>query len=356
MNVTVSILPSSNSGKICGYNGTYVSTLITFLRPRGASLPLIEVVNYNPVNVTAYVSPVVDGVDSVMADPSGQPGLYTVLYTPTVAGAYNLQVPFPSFPPTPLRPSFLPIFSPSIRDINHNSSFTILALQVQMGSVSVANDLVDAVVVMPSQEYAPTSTHNASQVVTQGTPEYFTVQMRDMFGNALTSPMASDSSLVVTMTGVPASCGIDVADPSLSSPSIVTVTTIDNTPYSDGTYPFTYTPTVAGSYVLDIQLLTRGGLLGTYYKGANLTYPVLASRGNFHDPTQYHTPYWCDGMEVGNWSSSWTFLNPHAGIPFCDLSLASHGCGCDSTRLDQTLSFAWGDVSPLPFDDPYTGE
>ena len=61
-----------------------------------------------------------------MVDPSGQPGLYTVLYTPTVAGAYTLQV--------------------------------------QMGSVAVANDLVDAVVVTPSQEYAPTSTHNASQV------------------------------------------------------------------------------------------------------------------------------------------------------------------------------------------------
>lgn len=154
VNVTVAISPSSNSGKICGYNGTYVSTLITFHQPRGASLPLIEVVNL-PTNVTAYAAPVVDGLDSVTRDPSGQPGLYTVLYTPTVAGAYTLQV--------------------------------------QMGSVSIANDLVDAVVVTPSQEYAPTSTHNASQVVTQGAPEYFAVQMRDVFGNALTAPMASDS-------------------------------------------------------------------------------------------------------------------------------------------------------------------
>ena len=62
-----------------------------------------------------------------------------------------------------------------------------------MGSISIANDLIDAVVVTPSQEYAPTCTHNASQVVTQGAPEYFTVQMRDMFGNALTAPMAADS-------------------------------------------------------------------------------------------------------------------------------------------------------------------
>ena len=160
------------------------------------------------------------------------------------------------------------------------------------------------------------------------------------------------------MTGAPASCGIDIPDRSLPSPSTVAVTALDNTPYSDGRYPFTYTPTVAGSYVLDIKLLTRGGLLGTYYKGANLTYPVLASRGNFHDPSQYHTPYWCDGLEVGNWSSSWNFLNAYAPghIPYCDRSLASSGCGCDSTRLDQTLSFVWGDESPLPYDDIYSGK
>ena len=159
------------------------------------------------------------------------------------------------------------------------------------------------------------------------------------------------------MTGLPSSCGIDIPDPSRPTPSTVAITPLDHTPYSDGIYPFTYTPTVAGSYVLDIQLLTRGGLLATYYKGANLTYPVLASRGNFHDPSLYHTPYWCDGLEVGNWSSSWTFLNPLAGhIPFCDMTLAGQGCGCDSTRLDKTLSFVWGDQSPLPYDDLYSGD
>ena len=122
VNITAAITPASNSGKICGYNGTYttlhtpslypspplsrplrrphtpslnphtlsvltppppsvprpppppctivplfpgtyVSTLITFHQPYGASLPLIEVVNYNPTNVTAYSAPVVDGVD-----------------------------------------------------------------------------------------------------------------------------------------------------------------------------------------------------------------------------------------------------------------------------------------------------
>ena len=84
-----------------------------------------QVVNFNPMNVSAAVFPMVDGLDSIAPHPAG-PGLYTVLYTPTVAGPYDVAL--------------------------------------TLNGVAVANDLTRGVAVAPAKEYAATTTHNMSQV------------------------------------------------------------------------------------------------------------------------------------------------------------------------------------------------
>ena len=312
--VSVAIVSTSDAqslrmAPICGYNRTVAKSLITFTTPSGAPLPLMQVVNTNPANVTAVVRPVVDGVDGVVVDPTS-PGRYTVTYTPTVAGAYDLAV--------------------------------------RMMGVGVVSDLGAGVVVTPSLEYSAASSHNASQVATQGVREYVAVQLRDVYGNALMGAMSSDSSFLVTLVGTPAACSIDTPDPTRPQTTI-SVELRDTAPITDGLYSFAYTPTVAGSYGASYRLLTRGGLLATYYKTANQTQPVLASRGNFHDGS-YHLPYWCDGLQRGNFSALWEF----GPVTLCDPTLRA--CGCDSTRLDRTLDFDWGDATPLPWDEPYSGK
>jgi hypothetical protein len=41
-------------------------------------------------------------------------------------------------------------------------------------------------------------------------------------------------------------------------------------------------------------------------------------------------------------------------VTYCDKTITT--CGCDSTRLDELLTFDWGDITPLPFDEPYSGK
>lgn len=300
---SVSVATDTAGVAVCGAN---TGTTITFLTPVGQALPLMQVVN--AVKVTATVSPLVDSLDSTIAV-NASLGTYMLMYTPTVAGMYDLTV--------------------------------------SLNSVSVSNVLTAGVMVTPDLEYAATSTHNISQVTKEGVREYFSVQLRDMFGNNLVGPMDSSSSFLMTMYGSPADCQSD----SLNAPvsSVIPVYTMVNEPYTDGSYTMIYDPTTAGSYELSVQLLTKGGLLATYYKTANLTQPVLASLDNFHDGL-YHKPYWCDGLMAGNFSAAWNF----GAVTFCDQTIST--CGCDSTRLDSSLSFAWGDESPLPFSEPYSGK
>ena len=150
------------------------------------------------------------------------------------------------------------------------------------------------------------------------------------------------------LQGTPATCAIDVADPT-QAPTVITATALPSPPTEDGIYGFSYVPTRAGSYVASVTLTTSGGLLGTYYNGANLTFPMLASRGTWHDGL-YHKPYWCAGIAPGNWSTTWNF-GPAVS---CDPSVP--GCGCDSTRLDAALSFNWGTSTPLPYDELYANK
>jgi len=239
--------------------------------------------------IVAQVVPKIQVVDSMNVVPN-TPGFYTIVYTPTVAGNY---------------------------DIN-----------VKINGADLSTDLTAGIFVTPALEYAATSTHNISQVNVEGIREYFTVQLRDRFGNSLTGPLADTSSLRISMIGLADICQ---GDNGTTLAAEIELNILDSQPYTDGIYTMFYDPTIAGSYDITVQLLTRGGLLATYFK-SNLSNPVLASLGNLHDGS-YHNPYWCAGLNNGNFSSAWTF----GPVTFCDQTIQN--CGCDSTRLDSVLSF-----------------
>jgi hypothetical protein len=122
----VSIDPSG--GNVCGnYNVSTHSTIITLSSPTGRALPLFQVLN--PSNATAYVNPLIDGLDSASIVDAAT-GVYRLIYTPTIEGVYDLSV----------------------------------TLTANDGTVAISNDLSSGVLVVPALEYAATSTHNISQV------------------------------------------------------------------------------------------------------------------------------------------------------------------------------------------------
>jgi len=99
--------------------------MLAFSSPYGEALPLMLVTaNENP-RVVVQVQPFQDSVDHTSIVESSD-GLYSIIYTPTVSGAY---------------------------DIN-----------VWIAGADVSTDLTKGVMVAPAQEYAATSTHNISQV------------------------------------------------------------------------------------------------------------------------------------------------------------------------------------------------
>jgi hypothetical protein len=256
--------------------------------------------------LTISVTAVDRAIDSIKTIP-GLLGAYKVMYTPTIKGVYHLNL--------------------------------------KINNVFISTDTYNGVYVKPALEYSATSTHNISQVNVENVREWFTVQLRDRFGNTLDSGIADSSAFMVSMTG---SSDICQSDNGIQSPIEIPVVVEDRSPYTDGMYSFHYDPTIAGSYQMAIKLRTRGGLLATYFKTDNLSDPVLASTGHLHDG-KYVDPYWCDGIENGNFFTSWTF----GPVTFCDKTIGS--CGCDSTRLDKSLSFNWNDSTPLVYDERYTG-
>jgi hypothetical protein len=303
-NYTVDVI--GESANLCA-STTASKNTIYFNDTWGAGLPMAQIL-HSVGDVDVYVGPDIDAVDTTY-EVWESDGLYTIQYTPTIAGSYDIAV--------------------------------------MIDSTDVSNDLVDGVLVTPALEYAPSSTHNISQVNREGETEYFTVQLRDRFGNELDGPLATTSEFMVTMEGTVAQCQLDSGNDTTATS--IPVSVLDREPYTDGVYTFIYDPTTAGSYELSVKVLTRGGLLATYYKDANHSNPVLASLGHLHDGI-YHDPYWCDGLVDGNFSTSWTF----GPVTSCDPTIAD--CGCDSTRLDESLSFDWGSGTPLPYDEPYSGK
>ena len=78
-------------------------------------------------------------------------------------------------------------------------------------------------------------------------------------------------------------------------------------PNTDGTYALSYHPRIAGNYTLSLTQRSAGGLLATYFINDDLTSNVSG--------TQPH----CSPTMVGN---------------------------CDSTQLDKTINFDWGNYGP----------
>jgi len=298
---------STLSGRICSGNGAgaSVETILIFDRPVAKALPLMQITQSTNNNVNAYFKRYVNAIDSI-APIDGALGLYSIKYTPTLSGSY---------------------------DIN-----------VMINNQDVSTDLTAGITITPALEYAPASTHNISQVAVEGKREFFSLQFRDRFGNLLQGSIDSSSDIMVTMTGKRHACQTDADN---NTDISIPVKLLDREPYTDGNYLFSFDPTDAGSYTTSIKLRTRGGLLATYFKKIDTTDPVLASLSNFHDPS-FLNPYWCDGLNAPNVSSLWQF-----NTKFCDKTIAD--CGCDSTKLDTAMSFTWGVGTPLPYDEPTSG-
>ena len=204
--LTVSL--SSVSPTVCGQAA--VDTYITYGHPSGTALPIMQVLNVVG-SLSADVYPYIDSVDSTQPVP-GTLGLYQINYTPVRAGIYDISV--------------------------------------QIGGKSVATTLT-TVQVQPGPEYAATSTHNISQVNVQGVQQYFSVQVRDKFGNALVGPIAQTSSFLLTMQGSSDSCQSSSAE--LSVPLVQ----MDSGPYTDAVYSFSYTPVQSGSFETSVKLVTQ---------------------------------------------------------------------------------------------------
>lgn len=297
--VNITVHPYGST--ICGMtNNVAHKTVIRFLST--INLPIIRVIS-GSANLVAAVYPVINGIDSIIATDVST-GKYRVIYTPTISGLYNLNI----------------------------------ALRSTGVLTPISNDFSDGVLILPALEYSATSTHNISQVTKEGVREYFSVQLRDRFGNKLIGPMDSSSSFIVTMPGMTSFCQGDSGVSSVVATSNMNAIQImTREPYTDGLYSLYYDPTVSGEYDLSVKLVTQGGLLGTYYRTANLTQPLLASVGNFYNANN-HNPYWCDGLQQGMFSTSWP-VETIDRIVYCDSSIRD--CGCDSTRLDASLDFQW---------------
>lgn len=240
------VTASGSHALVC--STAYAYTDLTFSLPLASPVPLLDILSADPaLNVT--VTAVVDAIDAIAIVPT-TPGLFMITYTPTVKGVYDIYV--------------------------------------TIGGVDVATDLTSGVVVYTAVEHAAAMTHNVTQVAVQGTKEYFSIQLRDRFGNVIDGPLQSTSALVLSIAGMSDPCQ---SSRSSSSASAIDTVLTSSGPNTDGVYSGTFEPTIAGAYTASVKLRTRGGLLGTYFRTRNLTSPVFGAHDSLFDG-KYHEPYW----------------------------------------------------------------
>lgn len=106
------------------------------------------------------------------------------------------------------------------------------------------------------------------QVAFQGTPHYHTLAVRDRFGNLLDS--YADGGFAVSLIGI--------ADPraAVATKLPVTIeTTVSKETDATGELSASFTPRIAGSYVMSNAYTGPGGLLATFYRTKDFTDPVL---------------------------------------------------------------------------------
>lgn len=107
------------------------------------------------------------------------------------------------------------------------------------------------------------------QVAFQGMSHNHTLEVRDRFGNLLDS--YENGGFTVTLVGVP-----DPRAGAVTKKDHVTIaTSISNASDAKGELLATFTPEVAGSYLMTNEYTGPGGLLATFYRTKDFMDPVL---------------------------------------------------------------------------------
>ncbi|KAL7538362.1 hypothetical protein ACHAXR_010787, partial [Thalassiosira sp. AJA248-18] len=189
---------------------------------------------------------------------------------------------------------------------------------VQLNNEDLWTDLSAGVVINPAEASAHHCTHDSILVAVAGNEHSFAVVARDRFGNRLSSPEPNETSLVISLTGDSDTC----ADTQRHDNPNTTIEEL-NIGSPDGHYKMAYTPSLAGLYRTSIMVRSRGGLLATYFKNQDFSQPVYGNTNHNFPP--YHETPWCAG----------------------DMPV------CDSTHLDNDISFDWGFESPLAWDPSF---
>ena len=189
---------------------------------------------------------------------------------------------------------------------------------LKLNSEYLFTDMSAGVVIDPASASARYCTHDSNLVAVAGKEETYAVVARDRFGNLLSTTASNKSSLVINLSGASDACG----DKQRNDNPNTTIAKLE-AGSTEGHYKMTYTPSLAGLYQSSIMLRSRGGLLATYYKNQDFSQPVYGNSN--HNVSPYHETPWCERN------------NPI----------------CDSTLLDNEISFDWGFQSPLPSDPSF---
>ena len=140
--------------------------------------------------------------------------------------------------------------------------------------VSYAGAIINSQAVVlnidPGMEDATTSYHNISRVMTVGTSEYISVNLKDMYDNALNSGLDESNTLTVTAISTAHKC-VDVANTNIEA------TLISRPPYTDGMYVFLFTPEVSGDVEFSVKLSGKH-VVGSPFKGFSYPGPVVTSK------------------------------------------------------------------------------
>lgn len=116
----------------------------------------------------------------------------------------------------------------------------------------------------------------SEQVAFQGIPHKQTLKISDRFGNHLDN--FEHSGFNASLIGTP--------DPraELGVNDVVSIqTTISN---ATGKIVVSFTPEVAGSYVMTYEYTGRGGLLATFFRTKDFTHPILESPARYIEVKQ----------------------------------------------------------------------
>ena len=128
-----------------------------------------------------------------------------------------------------------------------------------------------------------------------------TLEIRDRFENLLDS-YPTDDGFATTLIGTPdARAGITLSAEEQASDAAVTIATpvtVSNVTDASGLLSATFTPEVAGTYVMSNEYTGPGGLLATFYRTQDFADPVLENsahmtevRRHLHTIVGYNSPF-----------------------------------------------------------------